>query len=216
MNKFLAIIFITVTLYSPAIFGQHKSKNIKLFDGKTFKGLEGDTVSTWQIKNGILAGGSLNNTVPHNEFIATTKSYSNFVLKLKFKITGNEGFINAGVQFRSKRIVNPPFEMQGYQADLGEGFWASLYDESRRNKLLATADSNQIKRILKRNDWNDYEIRCDGSKIQLKLNGEITVDYTEDDPTIDRSGLIAFQVHGGGKVMACYKDIIITELPTAK
>lgn len=31
--------------------------------------------------------------------------------------------------------------MTGYQADLGPGYWGSLYDESRHNKILAAPDS---------------------------------------------------------------------------
>jgi hypothetical protein len=134
------------------------------------------------------------------------------VLKLKFKLIGHEGFINGGVQFHSQRIKNPSYEMMGYQADIGNGYWGSLYDESRRNKLLAGADSAQIKRLLRPNDRNDYEIKTEGRRIRILLNGEQTVAYTEVDLTIPQSGLIAFQIHGGGKAEVHYKDIILEEL----
>lgn len=188
------------------------TKNTRLFDGKTFSGWEGDTTNTWRIQDGVLIGGSLKQTVPHNEFLSTRKSYSDFVLKLKFKLLGNEGFINSGVQFRSQRIDDPPYEMTGYQADIGDGYWASLYDESRRNKVLVHADSALISRVLRRNDWNDYEIRCEGARIRLLLNGKLTVDYTEQDASIPRTGLIALQIHGGGKAEAHFKDIVLREL----
>lgn len=210
-NIFFLVVFFSLTVFN--VISQPKPKPVRLFDGKTFKGWEGDTVRTWRIQDGALVGGSLTEKVPHNEFISTTKSYSNYVLKLKFKLTGTEGFINGGVQFHSKRIANPPYEMTGYQADLGKGFWASLYDESRRDKLLAIADSNQVKQLLRPNDWNDYEIRSEGRHIQIMLNGQQTVDYTEPDATIPQSGLIAFQVHGGGKTEVYYKDIVLEELP---
>lgn len=193
-------------------FRQSKPKPVHLFDGKTFKGWEGDTLLTWRIQDGALVGGSLQETVPHNEFISTNRSYENYVLKLKFKLLGHEGFINGGVQFHSQRIKNPPYEMTGYQADIGKGYWGSLYDESRRNKLLAVADSNQIKRLLRPNQWNDYEIQTEGRRIRILLNGEQTVAYTEEDLAIPQSGLIAFQVHGGGKAEVHYKDIILQEL----
>lgn len=191
---------------------QH-NKTIHLFDGKTFKGWEGDTISTWRIQDGALVGGSLTEKVPHNEFLSTTKSYNNFILKLKFKLLGDEGFINSGVQFHSQRISDPPYEMVGYQADLGEGYWASLYDESRRNKILVKADSDLISKILRQNDWNDYEIRAEGGRIQILLNGKQTVDYKEEDLNIPQSGLIALQIHGDGKAEVHFKDIILKELP---
>lgn len=210
MIFFLLVIF--VSNVSCAV-SQPKPKQIRLFDGKTFRGWQGDTLHAWRIQEGALVGGSLTEKVPHNEFISTTKSYTNYVLKLKFKLTGNEGFINGGVQFHSQRITDPPYEMTGYQADIGDGYWASLYDESRRNKLLAIADSAKVKRLLRPNEWNEYEIHTEGRRIRIRLNGQQTVDYTEEDATIPQSGLIAFQVHGGGKVEVFYKDIILEELP---
>ncbi len=77
---------------------------ISLFDGKTFSGWEGDTLTTWSIKNGTIVGGSLNEMVPHNDFLCTKNSYTNFILQLKIKLTGHEGFVNSGIQFRSKRL----------------------------------------------------------------------------------------------------------------
>jgi hypothetical protein len=184
---------------------------VSLFDGKTFAGWEGETTKTWRIEDGALVGGSLAEKVPHNEFLATTKQYANFELRLKFKLTGSEGMINGGVQFRSQRIADH-FEMIGYQADLGEGYYGSLYDESRRKKVLAAADKEALAKVLKLNEWNDYRIRCEGRHIQLWINGVQTVDYTEPDETIVQSGFIAVQIHGGGIAEARYKDLVIEEL----
>jgi hypothetical protein len=189
-----------------------KSKPVRLFDGKSFKGWEGDTVKTWRIENGALVGGSLKEKVPNNDFLVTTKSYSNFILKTKFKLLGTEGFINTGVQFHSKRLTKPAYEMTGYQADLGKGYWASLYDESRRNKTLIAPDSMLVKKILKPDSWNDYEVISENGRIRIKLNGVQTIDYIEPDKSIPQSGLIGLQIHGGGKAEVHYKDIWIEEL----
>lgn len=191
---------------------QGPSKPTPLFDGRTFQGWEGDTKKTWRIQDGALVGGSLSETVPRNDFIVTTKSYGDFVLRLKFKLEGTDGFINSGVQFRSQRAVDPAHEMVGYQADLGDKYWGSLYDESRRNKVLAAADAAIVAQVLKRNDWNDYEIRAEGRRIRLLLNGRQTVDYTEPDQSIPQTGLIGLQIHGGGKAVVSFKDITIQEL----
>ncbi|WAC13745.1 3-keto-disaccharide hydrolase [Dyadobacter pollutisoli] len=187
-------------------------KAVSLFDGKTFNGWEGDTVKTWKIENGAIAGGSLDETVPHNDFLCTRKIYSNFILKVKFKLTGYEGFINTGVQFHSVRSKNPGYEMIGYQADLGDKYWASLYDESRRNKTLAGPDSATISKILRPGQWNDYEVRSERGRIRLYLNGTQTVDYTETDKSIPQKGVIGLQIHGGGKAKVYYKDLMIEEL----
>jgi hypothetical protein len=185
-----------------------------IFDGKTFAGWEGDTKQTWRIEEGSLVGGSLESTVPHNEFICTQRAFTNFVLHLKFRLIGTNGFVNGGVQVRSKHIKNPPYELSGYQADMGDPeWWGCLYDESRRNKVLAKSNIAEVKKVLRPNDWNDYEVRCEGRRIRVTLNGYQTVDYTEPDETIEQFGIIGLQIHGGGKAKAAYKAITVEELP---
>lgn len=182
-----------------------------LSDGRSFAGWEGETNKTWRIVDGAFVGGSLKAPVPRNEFLCTTRVYTNFVLRLKFKILG-EG-ANAGVQVRTKRIPNH-HEVSGYQADLGDpGWWGCLYDESRRNRVLAQSDLAIVNRILRRGDWNDYVIRCEGPRIQLWINGTQTVDFTETDPGIESAGLVGIQIHGGPASEAWYKDLRLEELP---
>jgi hypothetical protein len=213
MTRFVLISLTLSFLFLAACITIPEAKQeILLFNGKNFSGWEGDTVKIWGIKNGALVGGSLTDTVPHNFFLCTRREYADFDLKVKFKLTGTGGFINSGVQFRSQRATDPDYEMTGYQADLGEGYWASLYDESRRNKTLITADSMLIKKILKPGDWNDYEVRCEGRRIRILLNGTQTVDYTEPDPSIPQWGVIGLQIHGGGKAQVAFKDIVMREL----
>jgi len=213
MAKHLLIFSLAGILTLTNLFLIPSQKVVRLFDGKSFKGWEGDTVTTWRIENGALVGGSLTTQVPHNDFLCTQRSFSNFILKLKFKLSGTEGFINSGVQFRSKRLANPAYEMIGYQADLGDNYWASLYDESRRNKTLIGPDAALVKKILKPGAWNDFEVRAENRRIRILLNGQQTVDYTKPDESISQSGLIGLQIHGGGKAEVAYKDIIIQELP---
>ena len=185
---------------------------VPLFDGKTLVGWEGETAKTWRVLDGAITGGSLEGN-PRNEFLATKKTYRNFVLHLEYKLTGTEGFVNGGVQIRSVRIADPRNEMSGYQADLGAGYSGCLYDESRRNKVLAQADKALVAKLEKPGDWNVYEIRCEGPRIRLTLNGTQTVDFTETEPGMALEGLIALQIHGGAKSQVSYRAITIEELP---
>ncbi|MFM8359542.1 MAG: DUF1080 domain-containing protein, partial [Verrucomicrobiota bacterium] len=61
--------------------------------------------------------------------------------------------------------------------------------------------------------WNDYEIRCEGRRVRLRLNGREMVDYTEADESLAQHGVIGLQVHGGGKTEVRFKDLTIEELP---
>jgi hypothetical protein len=55
-------------------------------------------------------------------------------------------------------------------------------------------------------------IRAEGTRIRLWLNGVQTVDYTEEDPSIDTTGVIAVQIHAGPPSEAWYKDITLLDL----
>ena len=209
MRTLTASLFLAVSALSLAA-----GERVSLSDGKTFAGWIGDTNKTWRIEDGAFVGGSLKATVPRNEFLRTERSYTNFVLRLKFKLVGTSGFINGGVQFRSQPATKPTNEMTGYQADLGDPqWWGCLYDESRRNKVLAQSDLAELNKVLKRGEWNDYEIRCEGKRMRLSINGLPTIDYTEPDEKIPQFGVIGVQIHGGAVAEASYKEITMEELP---
>jgi mono/diheme cytochrome c family protein/glucose/arabinose dehydrogenase len=196
-----------------------------LFDGKTLTGWEGDP-KVWRVENGEIVGGSMQGN-PRNEFLTTKRAFYNFRLTLEYKLTGTEGFVNAGVQFRSQRATNPPNEMIGYQADIGYGHTGSLYDESRRKKFLARAGTGvgaygvkadtEIAELEKKGEWNKYEIRAEGPRITIFLNGKATLDYTETDPSVDDAyGLIGLQIHGNCKAEIRFRNITLdpmTEVP---
>ena len=184
-----------------------------LNDGKTFKGWVGDTNGTWRIVSNAFVGGTLTNKVPRNEFLRTEQQYTKFILKLKFKLAGTNGFVNGGVQIRSQPATKPTNEMVGYQCDIGPGWWGALYDESRRNKVLIKPNETDVKKAVKLNDWNEYVIRARGKTIETAINGVVMIRYTEPDETLPQHGLIGLQVHGGGVTEVSYKDIAIQVLP---
>jgi hypothetical protein len=205
----LVALALTLVTATGAAEPADKGKSVALFDGKTLNGWQGDS-KVFRIDDGAIVGGSLKSARPHNEFLTSTKEYGDFELRLKVKLTGASS-ANGGIQIRSRRIPNN-HEMIGYQADMGQQYWGSLYDESRRNKTLAGPTADEVEKVLKLNDWNDYVIRCQGRHIQLWLNGLKTADYMEPDEKLEQKGLIGLQIHGGPASEAWYKDIVIEEL----
>ncbi|MBT5708801.1 MAG: DUF1080 domain-containing protein, partial [Verrucomicrobia bacterium] len=185
---------------------------VSLFDGKSFDGWEGNTETVWRIQDGVIVGGSLLGN-PQNEFLASTKSYKNFHLRFDYKIVGTEGFVNGGMQFRSKRITDPSNEMSGYQADIGAGYSGYIYDESRRRKFLAEADQEFVERLEKTGDWNHCEVVTTGRQILVFINGQRTAIWVENEPDIEQSGKIALQIHGNCKAEISFRNISIDELP---
>ena len=193
---------------------QGTSGGVSLFNGKTFDGWEGN-LDYFRIQDGAIVAGSLSKATPRNEFLCTKEAYKDFELRLKAKLLGAPASANAGIQIRSRRIPNHN-EMIGYQADMGQQYWGCLYDESRRNKILAQPAPEQLRKALKLGDWNEYVIRCVGAHVQLWLNGVQTVDYTEPDASIEQAGLIGVQIHAGLPAEAWYKDIEIKTIDNAR
>src|SRR5262245_55617834 len=98
---------------------------VSLFDGSLDQ-WEGNP-KLWRVQDGLITGGSLTETIKENEFLCTKRDYTNFILRLKFKLTGTSGFINSGIQIRTRRLPNSK-EVSGYQCDLGDpDWWGAIY-----------------------------------------------------------------------------------------
>jgi hypothetical protein len=202
-----SVVLASLLLAPPMIF---QTKSIKLFDDKTFKGWEGN-LNFFRIEQGAIVGGTMKGPMLRNEFLCTTKQYGDFVLRLKVKLLGDPARANAGIQLRSKRIPNH-HEVIGDQADMGQTYWGALYDESRRRRVLAGPNPEELNKHLKRDDWNEYEIRAEGKRVRLSINGYQTADYSEAEDGIEQTGSICLQVHAGPPSEAWYKDIRIEML----
>jgi len=184
---------------------------VSLFDGRTLAGWEGDA-AWWRAEEGEIRGGRPGEKVPHNYFLATEKSYQNFELTLKLRLTGT-GFVNGGVQIRSVRVTGST-EMSGYQCDYGPGWYGKIYDESRRNRVISEVlDAAALKAAVKEGEWNEYRIRAEGPRIRSWINGVQAQDYVEKDGGVALDGRIGIQLHSGGVATVQAKDVVIEELP---
>lgn len=203
---------LSLALSSLAAFAQPAS----LFDGKTLDGWDFDP-KVWRVEDGMITGGSTTEKIKENYFICTKKSYQNFELKLKIKVSGDPktGMLNSGIQIRSLRVPGGA-HMSGYQVDCGAGWFGKIYDEFRRNKVIWAPTPEQQAALDKAVDvfgWNEYRIRAEGPRIQTWINGVLCIDYTEQDKNIALDGLIGPQVHSGGVCLVQVKDVTIEELP---
>ena len=50
----------------------------------------------------------------------------------------------------------------------------------------------------------------------LKVNGVQTIDYTEEDKTLEQEGQIGLQIHGGNKAEVSFRNITIEVLGEKK
>jgi hypothetical protein len=217
MKMFQAFVLLCFVAMTPVASSQGErppapGRTTPLFDGRTLDGWEGNA-SVWRVEEAALTGGTVNAAQPKNEFLASTREFSNFVLRFQIKLTGTEGFVNSGMQIRSQRQPNTS-EMVGYQCDYGDpDWWGGIYDESRRNKVLAAANMAVLGPAIHRGDWNDYVIRADGPRITTWINGVMGVDYRETAASLPQTGKLGIQLHSGGKAMVQVKNITIELLP---
>lgn len=185
---------------------------VSLFDGKTLSGWNTEEPEIWRVEDGTLTGGELDTMIEANTFLVSDGSYQNFELILKVKLLGTEGFVNTGFQIRSMP-VDGNGEMSGYQVDAGDGWWGKIYDETRRNMVIAeSADMDAIDKAVIRGEWNEYRILAEGRRIRSWINGVTALDYTEADMSIPQNGHIGIQAHSGGKTKVQIKDISIKVL----
>ena len=209
----LQIGLLTLTLSGTSIALQSDVES--LFDGKTLNGWEvrSGEEDWWRVEDGKIVGGSLQKQVPHNTFLSSTRSFQNFELEFDIRINGAGGFVNSGFQIRSIRMEGN-HEMSGYQIDAGDGWWGKMYDESRRNKVIAEPmDQAALDAAVRGTDWNRYKIRASGRRIQTWINGVAALDFTESDFQVPMDGHFGLQVHGGGKALVELKNIEVNVLP---
>ncbi|MGH7139129.1 MAG: family 16 glycoside hydrolase, partial [Pirellulales bacterium] len=155
--------------------------NVSLFfNGRDLTGWRGKG-DLWSVEGDEIVGKT--SGLDHNEFLTSEMAAGDFRLTLEVKLVANEG--NSGIQFRSEPLDEG--EVNGYQADVGAGWWGKLYEEHGRGLLWTRSGEAHVKP----GEWNEYEIRAVGGKIQTRINGQLCVDL--DDPAGSRRGIFALQ-----------------------
>jgi hypothetical protein len=186
----------------------HLSAQETFFNGKDLSGWSAEDMSYWSVQNGGIVGTKGDQKILGNQFLWYDKKVKDFKLTLQVKQIPFAA--NAGIQFRSKR--EPNGQAVGYQADIGKGWWGSLYHEHGRKILARNLDAEG--KNLKPEKWNTYEILVVGHRIWLAINGKITVALR--DPIGELEGQISLQVHGGMPQKVIYQDLVLERNPQVK
>ncbi len=185
---------------------------VSLFNGKDLDGWEQKNgLAKYQAKDGCIVGTSVPDSP--NSFLCTKKNYADFELEFEVKV---DKALNSGVQIRSEST--PDYQngrVHGYQVEIAVGgFSGGIYDEARRAKFLnANQPNDEIRALLKENEWNKYRIVCQGDQIQAWVNGKQVTDLKDN---MTKTGFIGLQVHGVGKrtdpLQVCWRNIRLREL----
>jgi Domain of Unknown Function (DUF1080) len=218
----------------PLVLGDHAGFDA-IFDGSSLKGWDGDP-SFWRVENGTIVGQSTEqNPLKQNTFLIWRGGEpADFELKLEFRMNST----NSGIQIRSVQL--PPggdvgkWVMKGYQADIdfANQFTGQIYEERGRGFLAMRGQAvyvpdggkprvignlqqsaDELKAVIKTNDWNQVHLIARGNTIVQILNGAVTSIVIDDDSK-NRvlAGLLGFQMHVGAPMKVEFRNIWLKRL----
>jgi hypothetical protein len=169
------------------------------FNGQDLAGWQGNT-ALWSVEDGQIVGRT--SGLKENEFLRSDLLFGDFRLRVQVNLVENQG--NSGIQFRSEALAN--WVVRGYQADAAQdNYWGNIYEEKGRGTLV-DGWKGKAEKVVKLQDWNDYEILCDGDRIKLTLNGLVTADLHD---SARLEGIIAFQLHRGPPMEVYFRNVRI-------
>ncbi len=188
-----------------------------IFDGKTLDGWD-CAPDFWRVQDGAIVGETTLEHQPKQNTFCIWKGGKpgNFDLKLQYRLTGlNDG--NSGIQYRSiERPDIAKWVMQGYQADidLAQRYTGQIYEERGRGFVClrgqlsyipdgrkpgaigVVGDNQELKSLIKIDDWNDVEIIARGNVLMQLWNGRLMSELIDDDTSGRKmGGEIGIQVH---------------------
>lgn len=186
--KVFQFFFITVVLLAASfaaisqarVNAPEKKGFVKIFDGKTLNGWEGDK-KYWRVEKGNIVGEITPATLlKTNSFLIWRGGKpADFELTLEFKISRNG---NSGINYRSVEVANVPHALKGYQADIDGAinYTGQNYEERKRTTLAYRGEIVQVKaqnknaadslqNFIKNNAWTQRTVTGSlGSSDSLK------------------------------------------------
>ncbi len=179
---------------------------LPLFDGKTLDNWSGDK-TVWRVEDGAIVGHT-DTGLKKNTFLCSRDQYDDFVLTLDVKLVPDNA--NSGIQFRSRPREDG--ECVGYQADIGQEYWGSIYEEQGRG-MLQSGFKDRAERTRIKEAWNHYVVHAVGNHLRVEINGTVCADIRDDKAA---SGVIALQVHSGGPTDVRFKNIRLRKMERSR
>jgi hypothetical protein len=179
-------------------------QEVNLFNGKDLTGWEAYGTEKWYVKDGLLICES--GPDKGYGYLATRDYYNDYDLSVEFKQEDNG---NSGVFIRS--WVQPVARVNGWQVEVAPPGCdtGGIYESYGRGWLIQIPEEKE--NILKYGEWNTLRIKVQGDNVQTWLNGQQMIDFT--DAKIGKGkGRIALQIHDGGGIKVCWKNLKLTTL----
>jgi hypothetical protein len=190
---------------------ERKEGYVLLFNGKDLAGWSGHP-KTWKVEDGMIVGTNDDYAIQLNTFLVYEKPVADFHLSAEVRMRNG----NSGIQFRSTHIPGPGWIVMGYQADISDAgdrsAWGNFYEERGRSRtMMKTPDEGWLvaKKHVRNKDWNRMEVRAEGSRIRIWVNGVQTIDAVD---TKAASGVLALQLHSGEPMRVEFRNMKLKPL----
>ena len=197
----------------------------KLPDGWTslFKG--GDLKNwspvdpAWQLNDGVIK--ILPERIDVKSYLWSAEEFDDFELRLKYRML-NDGYVGLGLRYSLDATLwnVGPLVQLGYFQKKGEdlkivaGGLFTLLDGTPTDLVIVPEDQRAIlEPAVKKSEWIDVYVRCEGTRIIAEFNGVKTIDFDGPDVSrLPRSGKLALYAPTYNKVSAEFRDIQIRKL----
>jgi hypothetical protein len=230
--SFCTSLFLCLIIAATTLVAQNKkNKFIKIFDGKSMNGWEGDT-SFWHIENKSFVGEvTLEKPLKSNTFMIWRGFIpDNFEFKAQYRISSKG---NSGINYRSEEVPGVKFGLKGYQADIdgenqytgqnyeerGRGFLAmrgqiAVLKENQKPTITGSVgNTDELKANIKAEDWNEIHIIVNGNSMKHYINGILMSETTDEDAKKRKfGGLLGLQVHVMKSMKVEYRKIYLKEI----
>jgi putative heme-binding domain-containing protein len=135
----------------------------------------------WVFAQGVLTGSA--EGLERNEYLIYSTAFSDF--ELEFDVCAPRA--NSGLQYRST-LAEGADDPIGYQADIGQRYWGSLYATDGRG-LIAEPDAELRREVVDVDAWNHVHIFVEGDRHRIEINGAVTVDIRDQAHVAGQLGL---------------------------
>ncbi|MEU2110240.1 ThuA domain-containing protein [Streptomyces sp. NPDC019507] len=178
-----------------------------LFNGHTLEGWKQAGPGRFNI-----TGGELRTEGGMGMLWYQAKELKSYSLKLDWKLDGDDNsgvFVGFPASDDPWSAVNNGYEIQIDATDAPDRTTGAVYG-------FKSADLKARDRVLRPpGQWNSYEIKVQGERLQVFLNGAKINDFTNTDPARSlKDGHIGIQNHGADD-QASFRNIQLKELPSS-
>lgn len=189
-----------------------------IFDGKTLNKWDCDP-DFWRVENGSMVGETKADHQPKQNIFCIYKGSqpADFELRLEYRLTGAQTG-NTGIQYRSEELPSvAKWVLKGYQFDIdaAQRYTGQLYEERGRafvalrgqivnapedgakpGFLGSVGSDDELKKLIKLDDWNEVTITARGGTLVHMINGRVMCIVRDDDAAKRKmSGELGIQLH---------------------